>query len=45
MNDINGAMDKTFNYNRAKPTVVCHTEDLILIGTSLGEVWMYDADS
>jgi hypothetical protein len=45
LNDVNGSMETQFNYTHSKPTVVAHTEDLILIGTSLGEVWMYDAES
>lgn len=42
---INTRMITQFNYTHAKPTVVMHTEDLVLVGTSQGEVWMYDAES
>lgn len=34
-----------YNYSYAKPTVVTLTEDLILVGTTSGEVWMYDPSS
>lgn len=42
---INDSMKTEFNMSFNKPTVVEVTEDLILIGTSQGEVWMYDARS
>lgn len=31
-----------YNYNYSKATVVTLTDDLILVGTTSGEVWMYD---
>ena len=36
--DINIEMKTQFTYTKSKPTVVTHTEDLILVGTSSGEV-------
>jgi len=34
-----------YNFNHSRPTAVAMTEDLILIGTSQGELWMYDSET
>jgi hypothetical protein len=36
-------MEKQFN--NSKPTCIALSEDLIIIGNSLGELWMYDRET
>lgn len=43
--DVNQNMVSVFNFSLSKPTAVTITEDLILVGTSSGEVWMYDVET
>jgi len=37
------AMDKQFNNSR--PTAINISDDLIFVGNSIGELWMYDRES
>jgi hypothetical protein len=32
-------------FNNSKPTCIALSEDLIIIGNSLGELWMYDRET
>lgn len=45
LHDINQNLILMFNFSLSKPTAVTITDDLILVGTSNGEVWMYDVES
>jgi hypothetical protein len=38
-------MENEARFNNSKPTAVAITEDLILIGNSLGELWMFDSEN
>ena len=42
---INKLMVAEFNFSFNRPTVVAMTEDLILLGTTHGELWMYDSET
>ena len=43
--DINQSMENEARFNNSKPTAIAITEDLILIGNSLGELWMFDSEN